>query len=99
MCGIAGCVLADGRSPDRAKLAAMGAALAHRGPDASGVEVFENVGLVHRRLAIVDPTPAGAQPMTHAASDYASAQSLAATDARGQAAAGGCVTMMRSSPD
>ena len=40
--------------------------LAHRGPDGSGVVVFRGdrpAGLGHRRLAIIDPTPAGAQPM------------------------------------
>src|SRR5437764_6985655 len=41
----------------------MSAALAHRGPDDAGVEIVGRVGLVHRRLAIVDPTPAGRQPM------------------------------------
>lgn len=42
----------------------MQAALVHRGPDAGGIETWENVGLVHRRLAVVDPSPAGAQPIT-----------------------------------
>ena len=39
-------------------------ALAHRGPDDRGIEVNGQVGLVHARLAIVDPSPAGRQPMT-----------------------------------
>jgi asparagine synthase (glutamine-hydrolysing) len=43
----------------------MRAALAHRGPDGSGIEIEGNVGLVHTRLAIVDPSPAGRQPMRH----------------------------------
>ena len=63
VCGIAGCVEAPGRAPDRAALARMADALAHRGPDGAGVEVHGNVGLVHRRLAIVDPSEAGRQPM------------------------------------
>jgi asparagine synthase (glutamine-hydrolysing) len=41
----------------------MARALAHRGPDDEGIEVIGSVGLVARRLAIVDPTPAGHQPM------------------------------------
>lgn len=41
----------------------MGHALAHRGPDDSGVEIIGQVGLVHRRLAIVDTSSAGHQPM------------------------------------
>lgn len=64
MCGIAGCVAAPGTSPDRGALEAMAAALTHRGPDDAGIEVVGSVGLVHTRLAIVDPTPAGHQPMT-----------------------------------
>ncbi|MFL5871243.1 MAG: asparagine synthase (glutamine-hydrolyzing) [Solirubrobacterales bacterium] len=71
MCGIAGCVLEAGRAPERERLEAMRRALHHRGPDASGVEVFENVGLVNTRLAIVDPTADGAQPMLHPSGDWA----------------------------
>jgi len=40
-------------------------ALAHRGPDETGIEVYGTVGLGHARLAIVDPSTAGHQPMTH----------------------------------
>ncbi|MDX6671370.1 MAG: hypothetical protein QOI91_1733 [Solirubrobacteraceae bacterium] len=63
MCGIAGCVAAAGTEPDRAALERMADALAHRGPDDAGIEVVGQVGLVHRRLSIVDPSPAGHQPM------------------------------------
>jgi asparagine synthase (glutamine-hydrolysing) len=65
MCGIAGCVAPAGEAPDRGALERMGAALAHRGPDDQGIAVEGSVGLVNRRLAIVDPTPAGHQPMRH----------------------------------
>jgi asparagine synthase (glutamine-hydrolysing) len=41
----------------------MGATLAHRGPDDAREVVDGPVGLAFRRLAIVDLTPAGAQPM------------------------------------
>jgi asparagine synthase (glutamine-hydrolysing) len=63
MCGIAGCVAPVGEVPDRGALERMGAAIAHRGPDDQGIAVEGNVGLVNRRLAIVDPTAAGHQPM------------------------------------
>ncbi len=38
--------------------------LAHRGPDGGGVFVGRGVVLGHRRLAVIDPSPAGRQPMT-----------------------------------
>ena len=62
MCGICGTV---GRAVEE-ELAAMTDSMAHRGPDGRGVRVFPDdppAGLGHRRLAIIDPTPAGAQPM------------------------------------
>jgi asparagine synthase (glutamine-hydrolysing) len=59
-------VAAPGRAPDRAALERMARALEHRGPDDSGIAVEGQVGLVHRRLAIVDPSPAGRQPMADA---------------------------------
>jgi asparagine synthase (glutamine-hydrolysing) len=65
MCGICGTV---GRA-DEAELAAMTRTLAHRGPDGEGVRIFRGTipaGLGNRRLAIIDPTPAGAQPMSFA---------------------------------
>jgi asparagine synthase (glutamine-hydrolysing) len=41
----------------------MSAAMAHRGPDDHGAFVDGPLGLVHRRLAIIDLSPAGHQPM------------------------------------
>jgi asparagine synthase (glutamine-hydrolysing) len=63
MCGIAG-IVGDCAS-DHALLAKIGARLAHRGPDDHGLWTDPEAGiaLVHRRLSIVDLSPAGHQPM------------------------------------
>lgn len=65
MCGIGGCVVTPGTAPPRDRLLALRDSLLHRGPDGSGVEVNDNVGLVHTRLAIVDLTERAAQPFHH----------------------------------
>ena len=65
MCGLTGVLVAK-PSPAtdlQATVASMTAALVHRGPDAEGVWVGEGVALGHRRLSILDLSPAGAQPM------------------------------------
>jgi len=68
MCGIAGAVSLNGQpiAQLEGKLAAMSQLIEHRGPDGHGSWSSDNksVGLVHRRLAIIDLTPDGAQPMT-----------------------------------
>ncbi|MEP7315845.1 MAG: asparagine synthase (glutamine-hydrolyzing) [Sphingomicrobium sp.] len=63
MCGIAG--LWSKRPPEPAVLARMAGALIHRGPDDEGVWIDPEagIGLAHRRLAIVDLSPLGHQPM------------------------------------
>ena len=63
MCGITGIALPRGERPDGGTLRAMTDTLAHRGPDGDGVWITDGCGLGHRRLAIVDLSPAGAQPM------------------------------------
>ena len=66
MCGIAG-IFAPGRRVDPNTVRAMADAIAHRGPDDSGLEVLANGELVlgHRRLSILDLSPLGHQPMAH----------------------------------
>jgi asparagine synthase (glutamine-hydrolysing) len=64
MCGIAGLVLPHGERVDPALLRRMTDAVAHRGPDADGYLVQGNVGLGHRRLAIIDTSEAANQPLT-----------------------------------
>jgi asparagine synthase (glutamine-hydrolysing) len=66
MCGIAGIVELGGGEPDQVLLERMSALLAHRGPDGSGMVVDGSVGLAHRRLAILDLSDEGCQPMTSA---------------------------------
>jgi asparagine synthase (glutamine-hydrolysing) len=63
VCGIAG-VVSDGPPVRREDVARMADRQAHRGPDGSGVWMSADgrAGLSHRRLAILDLSPAGAQP-------------------------------------
>ena len=69
MCGIAGLVELDGRRADEDVVRRMTEAIAHRGPDGSGTTTDGPVGLGNRRLAILDLSDAGAQPMLNAAGD------------------------------
>ncbi len=74
MCGIAGRVQAGGAAEQnlRSVVQAMNAAIAHRGPDGEGVwlDASSGVALAQRRLAIVDLSPTGAQPMVSHAGRY-----------------------------
>src|SRR5438105_3371730 len=63
MCGIAGVLYADPARPVvPSVLRAMGGSIAHRGPDAEGFLVDPGLGLVHRRLSIIDLS-GGDQPI------------------------------------
>ena len=62
MCGF-GLEVRPGGRADRSALERMGAALAPRGPDGDGIWLDGDAGLVHRRLAIIDLSERGAQPM------------------------------------
>ena len=75
MCGIAGLWRNFGadQAPDlETSVIAMAAALSHRGPDAAGMwsDVSTGVALGHQRLAVVDLSPAGHQPMGSASGRY-----------------------------
>lgn len=73
MCGLCGMVVVDGAPLREETIRAMCSALSHRGPDGEGVwlrkgsggERAPQVGLGHRRLSVIDLSPAGAQPMTN----------------------------------
>lgn len=63
MCGIAGVFNLNGEAVSPMILRKMADAIAHRGPDGEGFYTDRFVGLSHRRLAIIDLSPAGHQPM------------------------------------
>ena len=70
MCGIAGIIDIDGSPVSPAVLQRMTDAIAHRGPDGEGQWIEGNVAIGHRRLSIIDLSPAGQQPMTSADHRY-----------------------------
>lgn len=63
MCGIAGILNLDGAPVSPPTLQRMTDIIAHRGPDGEGHWIDGGVGLGHRRLAIIDLSPSGHQPM------------------------------------
>lgn len=71
MCGIAGLIHLNGDGVSPVVLKRMTDAIAHRGPDGEGQWIEGNVGLGHRRLAIIDLSPLGHQPMISADHRYA----------------------------
>lgn len=75
MCGIAGLIDVAGRlglQELRGGALAMSAAILHRGPDAGGVwaDAACGIAFAHRRLSVVDLSPAGAQPMVSHSGRY-----------------------------
>lgn len=74
MCGVAGFLQAEAMDREQAGalLARMGATLARRGPDGHGTwyDPEAGIGLAHRRLAVVDLSERGAQPMTSPSGRY-----------------------------
>lgn len=63
MCGIAGIFNINGNPTSLNTIKAMTTKIAHRGPDGEGFYVEENIALGHRRLAILDTSALGSQPM------------------------------------
>lgn len=75
MCGFAGFLAGiDKKLVDESRniLYSMADAIVHRGPDSDGywVDPAAGIGLAHRRLSIMDLSPAGAQPMASASGRY-----------------------------
>ncbi len=74
MCGIAGFYAPHGCNEGEASsnLIRMRDRLIHRGPDDPGmwIDPVAGIALAHRRLSIIDPTPAGLQPMTSKSGRY-----------------------------
>ncbi len=64
MCGILGVFNLNGEPFALNNLKQMAETIAHRGPDGDGYFVDNQIGLAHKRLAILDVSPKGAQPMT-----------------------------------
>jgi asparagine synthase (glutamine-hydrolysing) len=70
MCGVAGLINLNGEPVSPVILKKMTDAIAHRGPDGEGQWIEDNIGIGHRRLAIIDLSPAGHQPMVTADQRY-----------------------------
>ena len=64
MCGICGIFNLNGEPVSPVVLRKMTNAIAHRGPDGEGFYIDSFIGFGHRRLAIIDLSPLGHQPMT-----------------------------------
>ena len=62
MCGIAGIISKKGATISLELLNRMGESIAHRGPNATGTFLENQIGFVHRRLSILDLSEAGNQP-------------------------------------
>lgn len=63
MCGICGVFNLNGDPVSHSLIRSMTGAMVHRGPDDEGQFIDVNIALGHRRLAVLDPSPAGHQPM------------------------------------
>jgi asparagine synthase (glutamine-hydrolysing) len=72
MCGIAGIISQEKSLISKDALQKMGNSLAHRGPDGETcwISISGHAGFAHRRLSVIDLSPAGAQPMHYANGRY-----------------------------
>ena len=69
MCGIAGIIDFAGRAVDEGQIERLTESVRHRGPDDGGVHTTGSIGLGNRRLAVIDLSQAGHQPMCDASGD------------------------------
>lgn len=70
MCGIAGIFNLDGAPIAHQTIKAMANKMAHRGPDGEGFFISDNIALAHKRLAILDTSDKGNQPMSSHDGDW-----------------------------
>jgi hypothetical protein len=89
VCGLCGDITFDGPPADSSAVGRMVAALVPRGPDGEGAWHASRVAFDHRRLSVIDPSAAGAQPkvdetVLHAALVRSLVRVLAARAAVGQ---------------
>ena len=69
MCGIAGIYNLNNRPVEYSIIRAMIDIIQHRGPDSEGIWIDKNIGLGHKRLAIIDLNRSADQPMHSPNSD------------------------------
>ena len=70
MCGILGIFNLNELEVDPELLKIMGEEISHRGPDGDGIYLEGNLGLIHKRLAILDQSDKGKQPMQSKDGDW-----------------------------
>ena len=70
MCGIVGVYNKNGETVHTNLLKSLAERIAHRGPDGQGYFVKDNIGLAHKRLAIIDTSERGSQPMSSKSSKW-----------------------------
>jgi asparagine synthase (glutamine-hydrolysing) len=64
MCGICGTINFNGSPVHKNILEQMNNSISHRGPDDSGIHIYKNTGIAHRRLSIIDLS-SGHQPLSN----------------------------------